>query len=176
MDAATIASGMCGCGGHCRRSDRNAPPGPHRPDAREYAGAFHADMGHPRRLQPVAQRFEVPRHCAKRCAPLCSAARRRARSEDTPPPSPDAHPRPQHRSTITCIRASLRQRTTATPQVRSRHCHACSGPGATKNGASMQRGPDCKSGSPATAEMSASKRSPRERLGKNGPRRHHFHS
>ena len=44
-----------------------------------------------------------------------------------------------------------------TPQVRSRHCHACSPfPRATKNGASMQRGPDCQSGSQATGVMSAS--------------------
>ena len=46
---------------------------------------------------------------------------------------------------------------------------------ATKNGTSMQRGPDCLSGLLATAEMSASTRSPVARLRQAGPRRHHFH-
>ena len=65
---------------------------------------------------------------------------------------------------------------TVTLQVRSRHCHACSPfPRATKNGTSTQRGPDCLSGSRATAELSASTRSPVARLRQNGPRRHHFH-
>jgi hypothetical protein len=41
-----------------------------------------------------------------------------------------------------------------TPQVCSRHCHPCSPfPRATKNDTSMQRGPDCLSGSQATAEI-----------------------
>jgi hypothetical protein len=44
-----------------------------------------------------------------------------------------------------------------TLQVSSRHCHACSPfPRATKNDTSMQRGPDCQSGSQTTAVMSAS--------------------
>jgi hypothetical protein len=44
-----------------------------------------------------------------------------------------------------------------TLQVRSRHCYTCSPfPGATKNDTSMQRGPDCLSGSQTTAVMSAS--------------------
>jgi hypothetical protein len=44
-----------------------------------------------------------------------------------------------------------------TLQVSSRHCYACSPfPRATKNDTSMQRGPDCQSGSQATAVMSAS--------------------
>jgi hypothetical protein len=48
-----------------------------------------------------------------------------------------------------------------TPQVGSRHCHTCSPfPGATKNSTSMQRGPDCLSGSKATQNASASTRSP----------------
>ena len=39
----------------------------------------------------------------------------------------------------------------------SRHCYTCSPfPGATKNGASIAAGPDCQSGSQATAVMSAS--------------------
>src|SRR4051794_16370698 len=68
---------------------------------------------------------------------------------------------PQHRSIIACIRASLPQKATVTPQVSSRHCHTCSPfPGATKNSTSMQRGPDCLSGSNATQNASASTRSP----------------
>lgn len=44
-----------------------------------------------------------------------------------------------------------------TLQVSSRHCYACSPfPRATKNDTSMQRGPDCQSGSLATGVMSAS--------------------
>jgi hypothetical protein len=44
-----------------------------------------------------------------------------------------------------------------TLQVSSRHCYACSPfPRATKNDTSMQRGPDCQSGSQTTAVMSAS--------------------
>src|SRR5271166_4213169 len=62
---------------------------------------------------------------------------------------------------ITCIIASFRWKATVTLQVRSRHCYTCSPfPGATKNGTSMQRGPDCHSGSQATAVLSASARSP----------------
>src|SRR4051794_33360631 len=68
---------------------------------------------------------------------------------------------PQHRSMSACIRASLPQKATVTPQVGSRHCHTCSPfPGATKNSTSMQRGPDCLSGSKATQNVSASTRSP----------------
>src|SRR3954467_6264640 len=60
-----------------------------------------------------------------------------------------------------CIRASTPQKATVTPQVGSRHCHTCSPfPGATKNSTSMQRGPDCLSGSKATQNVSASTRSP----------------
>ena len=55
---------------------------------------------------------------------------------------------PQHRSMSACVRASLPRKATVTPQVCSRHCHTCSPfPGATKNSTSMQRGPDCLSGS-----------------------------
>src|SRR3954451_4106768 len=62
---------------------------------------------------------------------------------------------------IACICASLPQKATVTPQVGSRHCHTCSPfPGATKNSTSMQRGPDCLSGSKATQNASASTRSP----------------
>src|SRR3954449_8180796 len=62
---------------------------------------------------------------------------------------------------IACICASLPQKATVTPQVGSRHCHTCSPfPGATKNSTSMQRGPDCLSGSNATQNASASTRSP----------------
>src|SRR4051794_1785057 len=62
---------------------------------------------------------------------------------------------------IACIRASLPQKATVTPQVGSRHCHTCSPfPGATKNSTSMQRGPDCLSGSNATQNEPASTRSP----------------
>jgi hypothetical protein len=40
------------------------------------------------------------------------------------------------------ILASIQVKATMTPQVQSRHCHACSlFPGATKNGISIQRGP-----------------------------------
>src|SRR3954453_3555782 len=68
---------------------------------------------------------------------------------------------PQHRSMSACIRASLPQTATVTPQVGSRHCHTCSPfPGATKNSTSMQRGPDCLSGSKATQNEPASTRSP----------------
>src|SRR4051812_49598281 len=64
---------------------------------------------------------------------------------------------------IACICASLPQKATVTPQVGSRHCHTCSPfPGATKNSTSMQRGPDCLSGSKATQNVSASTRSPIE--------------
>src|SRR3954451_10356788 len=70
---------------------------------------------------------------------------------------------PQHRSMIACILASLPQKAIVTPQVGSRHCHTCSPfPGATKNSTSMQRGPDCLSGSEATQNVSASTRSPIE--------------
>src|SRR6516225_12138445 len=74
---------------------------------------------------------------------------------------------------IACIIASFRQKATVTLQVRSRHCYACS-PflRATKNGTSMQRGPDCHSGSQATADLSASARSPAARLRQTGSRRH----
>src|SRR3954469_8909146 len=62
---------------------------------------------------------------------------------------------------IACICASLPEKATVTPQVSSRHCHTCSPfPGATKNSTSMQRGPDCLSGSNATQNASASTRSP----------------
>src|SRR5215472_5607508 len=74
---------------------------------------------------------------------------------------------------IACIIASFRQKATVTLQVRSRYCYACSPfPRATKNGTSMQRGPDCHSGSQTTAEMSASPRSPVARLQQTGSRRH----
>jgi hypothetical protein len=57
-----------------------------------------------------------------------------------------------------------------TPQVRSRHCYACSPfPGATKNGTSMQRGPDSQSGLRATAVLSASARSPVAKAPTNRP-------
>ena len=60
-----------------------------------------------------------------------------------------------------CILASLPQKVTVTPQVGSRHCHKCSpSSGATKNSASLQRGPDCLSGSQATQNWSASTQSP----------------
>src|SRR5208337_674338 len=49
-------------------------------------------------------------------------------------------------------------------------CHACSPfPGATKNGTSMQRGPDCYTGSYATAVLSASARSPVAKAPTNRP-------
>src|SRR3954447_4746454 len=68
---------------------------------------------------------------------------------------------PQHRSMSACILASMPQKATVTPQVSSRHCHTCSPfPEATKNSASMQRGPDCLSGSNATQNEPASTRSP----------------
>src|SRR5215472_574545 len=74
---------------------------------------------------------------------------------------------------IACIIASFRQKATVTLQVRSRHCHACSPlPRATKNGTSMQRGPDCHSGLRTTADLSASPRSPVARLRQTGSRRH----
>src|SRR5208282_4881613 len=73
----------------------------------------------------------------------------------------------------------LSNRTWLTPPKQFRIlpcCHACSPfPRATKNGTSTQRGPDCLSGSRATAELSASTRSPVVRLQQTGPRRHHFH-
>src|SRR4051812_7507668 len=57
--------------------------------------------------------------------------------------------------------ASASEQAIVAPQVRSRHCHACSlVPGATKNGTSAQRGTDCLSGSQATADLPASTRSP----------------
>src|SRR3954465_2865594 len=60
--------------------------------------------------------------------------------------------------------ASASERAIVAPQVRSRHCHACSlVPGATKNGTSAQRGryrPDCLSGSQTNADLPASTRSP----------------
>ena len=57
-----------------------------------------------------------------------------------------------------------------TLQVRSRHCYACSPfPGATKNGTSMQRGPDSQSGLRATAVLSASARSPVAKAPTNRP-------
>ena len=61
------------------------------------------------------------------------------------------------------------------PSPRPTRCPRSEPPGATKNGTSMQRGPDCLSGSLATAEMPASTRLSVERLGQNGPRCHYFH-
>src|SRR5208283_1945236 len=71
---------------------------------------------------------------------------------------------------MTSILASIQVKATVTPQVKSRHCYACSPfPGATKNGTSMQRGPDCHSGSQATAVLSASARSPVAKAPTNRP-------
>ena len=129
------------------------------------AGALHADMRHPRRREPVPQGFEVARHRTERAHLLGRSIPGRADQKTRNDrllvhvqPTAPLNNHPHHR-----LLPSEGDRDAAGT---SRHCHTCSPfPGATKNGTSMRRGPDCLSGSQTTAEISASTRSPVPRLG-----------
>ena len=80
------------------------------------AGAFHADMRHPRRREPVPQDFEVARHRPERAHLLGRSIPGRA-DQKTRNDRLLVHVHPQHRSIITRIIASCHQKATATPQV-----------------------------------------------------------
>ena len=133
------------------------------------AGAFHADMRHPRRRGLVPQGLEVSRHRAERAHLLRRSipgrADQKTRNNRLLVHVPSAAPlnnHPRHRL--------LPPEGDRDAAGASRHCHACSPfPGATKNGASMRRGPDCLSGSQTTAEVFSLEAIARAKTGINQP-------
>ena len=159
----SCAPARCGCAGRCRRSPRNVLPRRRRPVAsrRLCSPCRHASLP-----PPPASPARLPGRASPcgTCAPPSSADPRARRSEDTQRPSlmhvqPTAplNNHPHH-----CLLPSEGDRDAAG----SRHCHTCSPfPGATKNGTSMPRGPDCLSGSRPPQGFPASTRSPAPRLG-----------
>src|SRR4051812_8977677 len=124
------------------------------------AGALHADMRRPCRREPIAQCFEFSPHRAKRAYFL---ARPRACRADQ---QAGDHCFLVHVEPATPLDDCLHPRLPSSEGDRDAAGtfetlpHVLPVPGATKNSTSMQRGPDCLSGSQATQNVSASTRSP----------------